>query len=107
MFVLNDLTVNNLFCVLVVMGNKKSLITTMTEKEVEDVNRFARIVLISMMMLVIWFTIQEIIHVTLNYQIHDMIMGIVCFVFVYLFYDKLRLRLVLQEKCRYFIRNVE
>lgn len=92
MFVLNDLTVNNLFCVLVVMGNKKSLITTMTEKEVEDVNRFARIVLISMMMLVIWFTIQEIIHVTLNYQIHDMIMGIVCFVFVYLFYDKLRLR---------------
>lgn len=92
MFVLNNLTVNNLFCVLVVMGNKKSLITTMTEKEVEDVNRFARIVLISMMMLVIWFTIQESIHVTLNYQIHDMIMGIVCFVFIYLFYDKLRLR---------------
>ncbi|WP_255446842.1 hypothetical protein [Bacillus sp. SH5-2] len=83
---------NNLFCVLVVMGKKKSLITTMTEKEVEDVNRFVHIVLISMMMSVIWFTIQEIIQMTLNYQIHDMIMGIVCFVFVYLFYDKLRLR---------------
>ncbi|MGH0462671.1 hypothetical protein COE58_02935 [Bacillus cereus] len=83
---------NNLFCVLVVMGNKESLITTMTEKEVEDVNRFARIVLISMMMSVIWFTIQKIIHMTLNYQIHDMIMGMVCFSFVYLFYDKLRLR---------------
>ncbi|WP_439022821.1 hypothetical protein [Bacillus thuringiensis] len=83
---------NNLFCVLVVMGKKKSLITTMTEKEVEDVNRFVHIVLISMMMSVIWFTIQEIIQMTLNYQIHDMIMRIVCFVFVYLFYDKLRLR---------------
>ncbi|PEA11529.1 hypothetical protein CN425_17345 [Bacillus cereus] len=64
----------------------------MTEKEVEDVNRFARIVLISMMMSVIWLTIQEVIQITLHYRIHDMLIGTVCFVFVYLFYDKLGLR---------------
>ncbi|WP_242213229.1 hypothetical protein [Bacillus cereus group sp. BfR-BA-01383] len=83
---------NNLFCFLVVISSKKSLITTMTEKEVEDVNRFVRIVLISMMMSVIWFTIQEVIQITLNYQIHDMLIGTVCFVFIYRFYDKLGLR---------------
>ncbi|PER24947.1 hypothetical protein CN931_25050 [Bacillus sp. AFS054943] len=81
-----------MFCFLVVISSKKSLITTMTEKEVEDVNRFVRIVLISMMMSVIWFTIQEIIQMTFNYRIHDMIIGTVCFVFVYLFYDTLGLR---------------
>ncbi|MDM5239023.1 hypothetical protein QUF83_23575 [Bacillus cereus] len=64
----------------------------MTEKEGEDVNRFVRIVLISMMMSVIWFTIQEVIQITLNYQIHDMLIGTVCFVFIYRFYDKLGLR---------------
>ncbi|PEC20410.1 hypothetical protein COM96_19440 [Bacillus cereus] len=81
-----------MFCFLVVISSKKSLITTMTEKEVEDVNRFVRIVLISMMMSVIWFTIKEVIQITLNYQIHDMLIGTVCFVFIYRFYDKLGLR---------------
>ncbi|PGZ09382.1 hypothetical protein COE30_08640 [Bacillus cereus] len=81
-----------MFCFLVVISSKKSLITTMTEKEGEDVNRFVRIVLISMMMSVIWFTIQEVIQITLNYQIHDMLIGTVCFVFIYRFYDKLGLR---------------
>ncbi|HDR7545705.1 TPA: hypothetical protein QCX99_004024 [Bacillus thuringiensis] len=64
----------------------------MTEKEVEDVNRCIRIVLISMMMAVFWFTIQEVIQVTLNYQIHDLLIGPICVTIVYLLYDKLGLR---------------
>lgn len=64
----------------------------MTEKEVEDVNRCIRIVLISMMMAVFWFTIQEMIQATLNYQIHDLLIGAIYFTIVYLLYDKLGLR---------------
>ncbi|ANP81248.1 MULTISPECIES: hypothetical protein [Bacillus] len=64
----------------------------MTEKEVEDVNRCIRIILISLMMAVIWFTIQEMIQATLNYQIHDLLIGAICFTIVYLLYDKLGLR---------------
>ncbi|PFL18830.1 hypothetical protein COJ07_17295 [Bacillus cereus] len=74
------------------MKSKKLLFTTTREKEVEDVNRFVRIFLISMMMSVIWFTIQEVIQITLNYQIHDMLIGAVCFVIVYRLYDNLGLR---------------
>lgn len=48
------------------MNSKKLLFTTTKEKEVEDVNRFVRIVLISMMMSVIWFTIQEVIQIKLS-----------------------------------------
>ncbi|PTN44596.1 hypothetical protein DAY12_18660, partial [Bacillus thuringiensis] len=58
----------------------------MTEKEVEDVNRCIRIVLISMMMAVFWFTIQEMIQATLNYQIHDLLIGAIYFTIVYLLY---------------------
>ncbi|OJE30847.1 hypothetical protein A9490_26270 [Bacillus thuringiensis] len=61
----------------------------MTEKEVEDVNRCIRIVLISIMMAVIWFTIQEVIQITFNYQIHDLVIGASCFTFVYLLYPAL------------------
>ncbi|HFJ9474636.1 hypothetical protein COA19_09770 [Bacillus thuringiensis] len=61
----------------------------MTEKEVEDVNRCIRIVLISMMMAVFWFTIQEMIQATLNYQIHDLVIGAICFTIVYLLYPAL------------------
>ena len=64
----------------------------MTEKEVEDVNRCIRIVLISMMMSVMWFMIQEVMQVTLRYQIHDLLIGAICFTIVYLLYDKLGLR---------------
>ncbi|HDR4762057.1 TPA: hypothetical protein ACQ75Q_003178 [Bacillus thuringiensis] len=64
----------------------------MTEKGVEDVNRCIRIILISLMMAVIWFTIQEMIQATLNYQIHDLLIGAICFTIVYLLYDKLGLR---------------
>ncbi|ARX66151.1 MAG TPA: hypothetical protein DEU03_17285 [Bacillus sp. (in: Bacteria)] len=64
----------------------------MTEKEVEDVNRCIRIILISLMMAVIWFTIQEFMQITLNYQIHDLLIGAICFTIVYLLYDKLGLR---------------
>ncbi|MES5954864.1 hypothetical protein QCI42_15675 [Bacillus fungorum] len=64
----------------------------MIEKEVEDVNRCIRIVLISMMISVIWFMIQEVIQVTLNYQIHDLLIGAICFTIVYLLYDELGLR---------------
>ena len=83
---------NNLFRFLIRLNRKKSLATTMTEKEVEDVNRCIRIVLISIMMAVIWFTIQEFMQITLNYQIHDLLIGAICFTIVYLLYDKLGLR---------------
>ncbi|PFQ25888.1 hypothetical protein [Bacillus cereus] len=63
----------------------------MTEKEVEYVNRCIRIILISLMMAVIWFTIQEFMQITLNYQIHDLLIGAICFTIVYLLYDKLGL----------------
>lgn len=64
----------------------------MIEQGVEDVNRCIRIVLMSMMMAVFWFTIQEVIQVTLNYQIHDLLIVALCFTIVYLLYDKLGLR---------------
>lgn len=64
----------------------------MIEEEVEDVNRCIRIVLMSMMMAVFWFTIQEVIQVTLNYKIHDLLIGALCFTIVYLLYDKLGIR---------------
>ncbi|AKE16616.1 hypothetical protein bcgnr5394_17760 [Bacillus cereus] len=51
-----------------------------------------RIILISLMMAVIWFTIQEFMQITLNYQIHDLLIGVICFTIVYLLYDKLGLR---------------
>ncbi|WP_439875988.1 hypothetical protein ACSLGG_11255 [Bacillus mycoides] len=78
-----------MFRFLVRMNSKKFLFTTTKEEEVEDMNRFVRIVLISMIMSVIWFTIQEVIQMTLNYQIHDMLIGAVCFVIVYRFYPAL------------------
>ncbi|MEC1966191.1 hypothetical protein P9G36_04085 [Bacillus cereus] len=80
---------NNLFRFLIRLNRKKSLATTMTEKEVEDVNRCIRIVLISIMMAVIWFTIQEVIQITFNYQIHDLVIGASCFTIVYLLYPAL------------------
>ncbi|MDI6674268.1 hypothetical protein QMA02_00090 [Bacillus wiedmannii] len=80
---------NNLFRFLIRLNRKKSLVTTMTEKEVEDVNRCIRIVLISIMMAVIWFTIQEVIQITFNYQIHDLVIGSSCFTIVYLLYPAL------------------
>ncbi|WP_258236992.1 hypothetical protein [Bacillus sp. NP247] len=92
-----------MFHFLVRMNSKKCLFTTTKVKEVEGVQRFVRIILLSMIISIIWFTLQEVVEVTLNYQIHDMLIGTVCFVIVYLFYDKLRLRQVLQGKCRYFI----
>ncbi|MGR5994608.1 hypothetical protein [Bacillus cereus] len=61
----------------------------MTEKEVEYVNRCIRIILISLMMAVIWFTIQEFMQITLNYQIHDLLIGAICFTIVYLLYPAL------------------
>lgn len=64
----------------------------MVEKEVEGVNRCIRIALISMMMSVIWFSIQEAIQITFNYQIYDLLIGAICFIIIYLFYDKLGLR---------------
>ncbi|MGE1010004.1 hypothetical protein [Bacillus cereus] len=83
---------NNLFRFQIRLNRKKSLITSMIEEEGEDVNRCIRIVLMSMMMAVFWFTIQEVIQVTLNYQIHDLLIGALCFTIVYLLYDKLGLR---------------
>ncbi|WP_436865074.1 hypothetical protein [Bacillus fungorum] len=50
---------NNLFRFLIRLNRKKPLVTTMTEKEIEYVNQCIRIVLISLMMAVICFTIQE------------------------------------------------
>ncbi|HDR6269747.1 hypothetical protein ACS4JF_04425 [Bacillus thuringiensis] len=79
----------NLFRFLIRLNRKKSLVTTMTEKEVEYVNRCIRIILISLMMAVIWFTIQELIQITLNYQIHDLVIGTICFTIVYLLYPAL------------------
>ncbi|AYF09483.1 hypothetical protein CN386_22460 [Bacillus cereus] len=64
----------------------------MAEKEVEGVNRCIHIVLISIILSVIWFTIQEVIHITFNYQIHDLLIGAICFSIVYPLYDKLGLR---------------
>ncbi|GAB6457957.1 hypothetical protein bcgnr5371_10020 [Bacillus cereus] len=55
-------------------------------------NRCIRIVLFSMMMSVMWFMIQEVMQVTLRYQIHDLLIGAICFIIVYLLYDKLGLR---------------
>lgn len=46
--------------------NSKSLASTMTEKEAEDVNQCIRIVFIRITMSLIWFTIQEVIQITLN-----------------------------------------
>ncbi|WP_160328828.1 hypothetical protein [Bacillus mycoides] len=54
--------------------------------------RFIRIFLFIIMFSVIWFTLQEVVEVTLNYQIHELLIGAVCFVIVYRFYDKLGLR---------------
>ncbi|MBF7154297.1 hypothetical protein [Bacillus albus] len=64
----------------------------MTEKEAEDVSRCIRIVLIILTMSVIWFAIQEVTQITLDYQIHDLLIGAICFIIIYLFYDKLGLR---------------
>ncbi|OUA09402.1 hypothetical protein [Bacillus thuringiensis] len=83
---------NNLFRFQIRLNRKKSLITSMIEEAVEDVNRYIRIVLISMMMAVMWFMIQEVMQVTLRYQIHDLLIGAICFTIVYLLYDKLGLR---------------
>ncbi|AZQ47884.1 hypothetical protein ACJTM1_09705 [Bacillus sp. GX] len=77
---------NNLFRFLIRLSRKNSLVITRAEKEVEGVNRCIRIILISIMMSVIWFTIQEVI------QIHDLLIGAICFIIIYLFCDKLGLR---------------
>lgn len=92
MFGLEGAIVNNLLRFQIRLNRKKSLITSMIEEEVEDVNRCIRIVLISMMMSLIWFMIQEVIQVTLHYQIHDLLIGAICVTIVYLLYDKLGLR---------------
>ncbi len=89
MFGIECARVTNLFRFLIRLNRKKSLVTTMTEKEVEYVNRCIRIILISLMMAVIWFTIQELIQITLNYQIHDLVIGTICFTIVYLLYPAL------------------
>ncbi|MCC2462811.1 hypothetical protein AB1I92_07330 [Bacillus mobilis] len=83
---------NNLFRFLIRLSRKKSLVSTMTEKEAEDVNRCIRIALIILTMSVIWFTIQEVTQITLDYQIHELLIGAICFTIVYLLYDKLGLR---------------
>ncbi|MDA1676182.1 MULTISPECIES: hypothetical protein [unclassified Bacillus cereus group] len=83
---------NNLFRFLIRLNRKKSLVITMAEKEIEGVNRCIRIVLISIMMSVIWLTIQEAIQITFNYQIHDLLIVAICFITIYLFCDKLGLR---------------
>ncbi|OTW72323.1 hypothetical protein CON07_20360 [Bacillus sp. AFS094611] len=64
----------------------------MTEKEADDVSRCLRIVLIILTMSVISFTIQEVTKITLDYQIHDLLIGAICFTIIYLVYDKLGLR---------------
>ncbi|MGN4443926.1 hypothetical protein ACTFOB_03220 [Bacillus cereus group sp. MYBK79-1] len=83
---------NNLFRFLIRLSRKKSLVSTMAEKEAEDVSWCIRIVLIILTMSVIWFTIQEVTQITLDYQIHDLLIGAICFTIVYLLYDKLGLR---------------
>ena len=92
MFILEDVIVNNLFRFLIRLSRKKSLVSTMPEKEAEDVNRCIRIVLIILTMSVISFTIQEVAQITLDYQIHDLLIGAIYFTIVYLLYDKLGLR---------------
>ncbi|GAB6472648.1 hypothetical protein bcgnr5384_30940 [Bacillus cereus] len=92
MFGIADVIVNNLFRFLIRLSRKNSLVITMAEKEVEGVNRCIRIVLIILTMSVIWFTIQEVTQITLDYQIHDLLIGAICFTIVYLLYDKLGLR---------------
>ncbi|SCC25210.1 Uncharacterized protein BTT61001_02191 [Bacillus thuringiensis] len=57
---------NNLFRFLIRLSRKKSLVSTMIEKEAEDVNRCIRIVLIILTTSVIWFMIQEVTQITLN-----------------------------------------
>ncbi|MED0874672.1 hypothetical protein [Bacillus mobilis] len=83
---------NNLFRFLIRLHRKNSFVITITEKKVEGVNRYIHIVLISIILSVIWFTIQEAIQITYNYQIHDLLIGAICFIIIYLFYDKLGLR---------------
>jgi len=85
----NGVIGNNLFRFLVRLSSKESLVTTMMEKEVEGMNRYVRIFLISIIMSVIWFTIQDVNQLTFNYQTYDLLMGSICFVIVCLFYDKL------------------
>ncbi|MFK4423616.1 hypothetical protein [Bacillus sp. RC51] len=51
--------------------------------------RVIRIFLFIIMFSVIWFTLQEAVEVTLNYHIHDFLIGAVCFVIVYRFYQAL------------------
>ncbi|MGV2526699.1 UNVERIFIED_CONTAM: hypothetical protein FOS11_28060 [Bacillus thuringiensis] len=61
----------------------------MMEKKVEGMNRYVRIFLISIIMSVIWVTIQDVNQLTFNYQTYDLLMGSICFVIVCLFCDKL------------------
>ncbi|MGK0532111.1 hypothetical protein [Bacillus sp. 'calajunan'] len=83
---------NHLFRFLIRLSRKKSIVSTMTEKEADDVSRCIRIVLIILTMSVIWFAIQEVTQITLDYQIHDLLIGAICFTIVYLLYGKLGLR---------------
>ncbi|MFE9078871.1 hypothetical protein [Bacillus mobilis] len=83
---------NNLFRFLIRLSRKNSLVITMAEKEFGGVNGCICIALISMMMSVIWFSIQEAIQITFNYQIHDLLIGAICFIIIYPLYDKLGLR---------------
>lgn len=85
----NGVIGNNLFRFLVRLSSKESLVTTMMEKKVEGMNRYVRIFLISIIMSVIWVTIQDVNQLTFNYQTYDLLMGSICFVIVCLFYDKL------------------
>ncbi|WP_000468154.1 hypothetical protein [Bacillus thuringiensis] len=89
MFGWNGVIGNNLFRFLVRLSSKESLVTTMMEKKVEGMNRYVRIFLISIIMSVIWVTIQDVNQLTFNYQTYDLLMGSICFVIVCLFYDKL------------------
>lgn len=89
MFGWNGVIGNNLFRFLVRLSSKESLVTTMMEKKVEGMNRYVLIFLISIIMSVIWFTIQDVNQLTFNYQTYDLLMGSICFVIVCLFYDKL------------------
>nr|WP_234813434.1 hypothetical protein [Bacillus mycoides] len=55
----------------------------------ESLKRVIRIFLFIIMFSVIWFTLQEAVEVTLNDHIHDLLIGAVCFVIVYRFYQAL------------------
>ncbi|WP_235706400.1 hypothetical protein [Bacillus mycoides] len=55
----------------------------------KSLKRVIRIFLFIIMFSVIWFTLQEAVEVTLNYHIHDLLIGAVCFVIVYRFYQAL------------------